>query len=33
MTDVEATLRCFVELVKQKVIKIKEKNDEVMSLF
>lgn len=33
MTDVEATLRCFVELVNQKVIKIEEKNDEVMSLF
>ncbi|MDD2907779.1 MAG: 3'-5' exonuclease [Candidatus Gracilibacteria bacterium] len=33
MTDVEATLRCFVELVNQKVIKIEEKKDEVMSLF
>lgn len=33
MTDVEATLRCFVELTKQGVIKIEEKTEEVMSLF
>ena len=33
MTDVEATLRCFIELVKQGVIKLEEKKDEVMSLF
>lgn len=33
MTDVEATLRCFIELVKLWVIKIEEKKDEVMSLF
>lgn len=33
MTDVEATLRCFVELVKQDVIHIEEKKEEIMSLF
>lgn len=33
MTDVEATLRCFVELVKQWVVKVEEKKEEVMSLF
>ncbi|MFK7780159.1 MAG: 3'-5' exonuclease [Candidatus Gracilibacteria bacterium] len=33
MTDVEATLRCFVELVNQNVIKVKETKEEVMSLF
>ncbi len=33
LTDVEATLRCFVDLVEKKVIKIEEPNDEVMSLF
>ena len=33
MTDVEATLRCFVELVKQNVIIVEEKKDELMSLF
>jgi hypothetical protein len=33
MTDVEATLKCFIELVNQKVIKIEEKNNNVMSLF
>ncbi|MDP2090261.1 MAG: 3'-5' exonuclease [Candidatus Gracilibacteria bacterium] len=33
LTDVEATLRCFVELVKKGVIKIEEKKEEVMSLF
>ncbi len=33
MVDVEATLRCFVELVKQDVIKVEEKKEEVMSLF
>jgi len=33
MVDVEATLRCFVELVKNNEIKIKEVKEEVMSLF
>lgn len=33
LTDVEATLRCFVDLVEKKVIQIEEPNDEVMSLF
>ena len=33
MVDVEATLRSFVELVKQDIIKLKEKKEEVMSLF
>jgi len=33
MIDVEATLKCFVELVNQDVIKLKEKKEEVMSLF
>ncbi len=33
MADVEATLRSFVELVKQDVIILKEKKEEVMSLF
>ena len=33
MTDVEATLRCFIELVKQDVIKLKESKEEIMSLF
>ncbi len=33
MADVEATLRCFVELVKQDVIIVEEKKEEVMSLF
>lgn len=33
MTDVEATLRCFLELVKLDVIKVKETKDELMSLF
>ncbi|MDD3145084.1 MAG: 3'-5' exonuclease [Candidatus Gracilibacteria bacterium] len=33
MVDVEATLRCFVELVNQKVVKIEVNKDEVMSLF
>ncbi len=33
LTDVEATLRCFIELVKKWVIKIEEKKEEVMSLF
>ncbi len=33
MADVEATLRSFVELVKQNVIILKEKKEEVMSLF
>ena len=33
MTDVEATLRSFLELVKLNVIQLKEKKEEVMSLF
>ncbi len=33
MTDVEATLRSFLELVKLNVIEIKENKEEVMSLF
>jgi len=33
MTDVEATLRSFLELVKRDVIILKEKKEEVMSLF
>jgi len=33
LTDVEATLRCFVELVNNKTIQIKEKKEEIMSLF
>ncbi len=33
MVDVEATLRCFVELVKQNIITVEEKQEEVMSLF
>ncbi len=31
--DVEATLRCFIELQKDKIIKIEEKKQEIMSLF
>ncbi len=33
LVDVEATLRCFIELQKNKVIKIEEKKQEIMSLF
>lgn len=33
LTDVEATLRCFIELVNKWVIKVEEKKEEVMSLF
>lgn len=33
LIDVEATLRCFIELVNQKVIEVEEKKQEVMSLF
>jgi hypothetical protein len=33
MVDVEATLKCFVELYKQKIITIKEKSENIMSLF
>ena len=33
MVDVEATLKCFVELVNQNVIKIEEKKETVLSLF
>lgn len=33
LTDVEATLRCFIELVKIWEIKIEDKKEEIMSLF
>ena len=33
MVDVEATLKCFVELVKKWVIKLEKKESEVLSLF
>ena len=33
LVDVEATLRCFIELQKNKIIKIEEKKQEIMSLF
>lgn len=33
MVDVEATLKCFLELYKQEIIKVKKINDNVMSLF
>ena len=33
MVDVEATLKCFVELYKQKIITIEEKSENIMSLF
>jgi len=33
MVDVEATLKCFVELVKNDTIQLKETKDEIMSLF
>lgn len=33
LTDVQATLRCFIELVNKNVIHIKEKKEEIMSLF
>lgn len=33
MVDVEATLKCFVELVNKKVIEVKEKQENVMTLF
>lgn len=33
LVDVEATLRCFIELHKNKIIKIEEKKQEIMSLF
>ncbi len=33
LTDVKATLKCFVELVNKWIIKIEEKKEEVMSLF
>ncbi len=33
LTDVEATLRCYIELVKKWVINVEEKKEEVMSLF
>ena len=33
MTDVEATLKCFIELVNNWTIKIQEKKEEILSLF
>lgn len=33
LTDVEATLRCFIDLVNKDIIKIEEKKEEVLSLF
>ena len=33
LTDVEATLRCFIELENKKVIHIEETKEEIMSLF
>jgi hypothetical protein len=33
MVDVEATLKCFVELVKNETIKLQKQKDEVLSLF
>lgn len=33
LVDVEATLRCFIELHKNKIIKVEEKKQEIMSLF
>ena len=33
MTDVEATLRCFLELEKQKIISLWDKKQEILSLF
>ena len=33
MVDVEATLKCFVELVKKWVIKLEKKESEILSLF
>lgn len=33
MTDVEATLRCFLELEKQKILSLGEKKQEILSLF
>lgn len=33
LTDVEATLRCFLDLVKKDIIKVEEKKEEVLSLF
>jgi hypothetical protein len=33
MTDVEATLKVFLELEKRKILQVENKNQEVMSLF
>ena len=33
MTDVEATLKCFIELYRQDILKLKENNNQVISLF
>ena len=33
MTDVEATLRCFIEIVNKKIVEIKLKKENTMSLF
>ncbi len=33
MTDVEATLKCFLELEKLKIIELENKKQEILSLF
>jgi hypothetical protein len=33
MVDVEATLKCFVELYKKGIVQVEEKDKSVMSLF
>lgn len=33
MTDVEATLKCFIELVKKDIIKLEKQEQEIMTLF
>jgi len=33
MVDVEATLKAFLELEKQNVLKLKEQKEEILSLF
>jgi hypothetical protein len=33
MVDVEATLKCFIELIKNETIKLNKPKDELMSLF
>ena len=33
MVDVEATLKCFIELVKNNTIELKKQKEEILSLF